>query len=174
MMSVRFIFLLFAMFLSGCAKSVYTDFDQQFPYQEIETYTIAAKANTSPISLDDSRIERALQNELNAKGLLQTGDAPNVTLRYFVEPKTESIAYGPTISFGYGSRRFGTRYETPVRFEQRDYGQLVVEMVDTASNQVVWRAVSNRKLTDSMSPSKKNAFISEQIHAMFADFPPGE
>ncbi|AMG29319.1 DUF4136 domain-containing protein [Grimontia hollisae] len=171
-MSARFLSLLFVAILSGCAQSVYTDFDQQFPYQDIETYNIAANVNTSPISLDGSRIERALQNEMRAKGLSETEESPDVSLRYFIEPKTESIAYGPTFSIGYGSRRFGTLYNTPIRIDQRDYGQLVVEMVDMISNHVVWRAVSNRKLTDSMTPASKNAFINQQVHAMFEHFPP--
>lgn len=172
-MSIRLFSVAMVLFLSGCAKSVYTDFDQQFAYQDIQTYDIAVKASTSPVSLDDSRIERALEREMAAKGIKETDTSPNVTLRYFVQPKTEAIAHGPSISFGYGSRRFGARYETPIRIEERDYGQLVVEMVDNQSNQVIWRAVSNRKLTDSMTPSSKNEFINEQVAAMFADFPPG-
>ncbi|USH04521.1 DUF4136 domain-containing protein [Grimontia kaedaensis] len=171
-MSARIFPVLFVLLLGGCAKSVYTDFDQQFPYQEIESYDIAMKSSTSPISLDDSRIERALEQEMAAKGIQETDASPDVTLRYFVQPKTEAVAYGPSFSFGYGSRRFGARYETPVRIEERDYGQLVVEMVDNQSNQVVWRAVSNRKLTDSMTPSSKNDFINEQVKDMFENFPP--
>ncbi|WP_325894838.1 DUF4136 domain-containing protein [Grimontia sp. NTOU-MAR1] len=171
-MSARIFPIFFVLLLAGCAKSVYTDFDQQFPYQEIETYDIAAKSSTSPISLDDSRIERALEREMAIKGIEEAKVAPNVTLRYFVQPKTEAVAYGPSFSFGYGTGRFGARYETPVRIEERDYGQLVVEMVDNQSNQVVWRAVSKRKLTDSMTPSSKNEFINEQVKDMFANFPP--
>lgn len=164
--------LLSVALLFGCAQSVYTDYEQSYPYNDIRTFEIAAKPSTSPISLNDQRIQQALERELEVKGLVETTEDPDVTVRYRIVPRSENIAYGPTFSFGYGRRNLGIGYEAPIRMEERQYGQLRVEMVDPKTNQVIWKAVSNRKLTDTMTPSSKNAFINEQIAAMFEAFPP--
>ncbi|MGF1768331.1 DUF4136 domain-containing protein [Enterovibrio makurazakiensis] len=171
-MYLRLISLIFILTLVGCAKSVYTDYDQQYDYSDIQSYKIVSPAGSNPTSLDDGRMKQAVKEELTAMGLIETGSEPNVNVRYFIEPKTENVAYGSSVRFGYGSRRFGVGYETPTRYEERSYGQLVVEMVNTTSNQVIWRAVSKRKLTDRMTPASKNAFIQEQIKEMFEEFPP--
>ncbi|OEE61807.1 hypothetical protein A1OK_08595 [Enterovibrio norvegicus FF-454] len=171
-MHLRLVSLLFISVLAGCAKSVYTDYDQQYPYSDIQSFNIVAHPSSVPISLDDSRIKRAVEEELRLLGLTEADNAPSVNIRYFIESKTESVAYGPSFRFGYGFNRIGIGYETPVRVEERDYGQLVVEMVDPITNQVIWRAISNRKLTDNMTPSSKNVFIQEQVKEMFKQFPP--
>ncbi|WP_407333505.1 DUF4136 domain-containing protein [Enterovibrio sp. 27052020O] len=171
-MHLRLISLLVTLLLVGCMKSVYTDYDQQYSYNDIQSFEIVAHPSSTPISLDDSRIKRAVEQELLLLGLTEADSNPSVNVRYFIEPKTESVAYGPSFRFGYGFNRVGIGYETPVRVEEREYGQLVVEMVDPRTNQVIWRAVSKRKLTDSMTPSSKNAFIQEQVKEMFKQFPP--
>lgn len=160
-------------FLAACTKSVYTDYNQHFAYNEIKTFEIAPTPSSSPISLDDNRIKLALVREMTAKGFVETSHSPDVLLRYRIDPRSESVAYGPSFSFGYGFRNFGIGYDTPLRIEEKHYGQLVVEMIDAKTNQVIWKAVSNRKLTDNMTPSNKNTFINEQIANMFMDFPPG-
>ncbi|WP_028023988.1 DUF4136 domain-containing protein [Enterovibrio calviensis] len=171
-MYLRLISLFFMLTLVGCAKNVYTDYDQQYAYNDIQSYEIVGPEGSSPSSLDDGRVKQAVSAELAAMGLTETDSEPNVNVRYFIEPKTENVAFGSSVRFGYGSRRFGMGYETPTRYEERSYGQLVVEMVDPMSNQVIWRAVSKRKLTDRMTPSSKNALIKEQVKEMFEEFPP--
>ncbi|MGF1865844.1 DUF4136 domain-containing protein [Enterovibrio norvegicus] len=170
----RLTLLLFSVALTGCASSVYTDYSSQFNFDAISSFDIIRQSSTSTISLDDNRIQKALSTELVATGLTPSTDPENadVTVQYAIVPKTENVAYGSSFSFGYGFRNVGVAASTPVRFEERSYGQLVVEMINTKTDEVVWKASSKRKLTESMTPESRRTFIQEQIVDMFEQYPP--
>ncbi|KXF80478.1 DUF4136 domain-containing protein [Enterovibrio coralii] len=166
-----FIPFLFSILLAGCANNVYTDLNQQYPFSQIETYDVSLPPSSKPISLDDERVKTALIQSLDARDLTEVASNPNVTIRYYIATKTEQIAYGPSFSFGYGYRNFGFGYDTPVRIDERDYGQLVIEMIDPKTNTVIWKAMSRQKLTENMSSKKKQELIVEQVDEMLKTLP---
>ncbi|MBE1275386.1 DUF4136 domain-containing protein [Enterovibrio baiacu] len=170
----RLTLLMFSVVLTGCASSVYTDYSSQFNFNAISSFELARQSSTSAISLDDNRIQKALTTELVAKGLTPSSeaDSADVTVQYAIVPKTENVAYGSSFSFGYGFRHVGVAASTPVRYEERSYGQLVIEMINTKTDEVVWKASSKRKLTESMTPENRRTFIQEQIVDMFEQYPP--
>ena len=59
----------------------------------------------------------------------------------------------------------------PVR--EIEEGKLVVELADSESKQVVWRAASRRYLNENQSPETRRELIDELVSEMFARFPPG-
>ncbi|MDD1780077.1 DUF4136 domain-containing protein [Enterovibrio sp. ZSDZ35] len=167
----KFILLFLAVVLAGCANNVYTDLNQQYPFSQIKTYDVSLPPSSKPISLDDERVKNALIQSIEARGLTETTSNPNVIFRYYIATKTEQIAYGPSFSFGYGYRNFGFGYDTPVRIDERDYGQLVIEMIDPKNNTVIWKSVSRQKLTENMSSTKKQQLIIEQVGDMIKTLP---
>ncbi|PKF49923.1 DUF4136 domain-containing protein [Enterovibrio nigricans] len=157
--------------LTGCASNVYTDLNQHYPFSKIETYDVTHPTSSTPTSLDDERVKQALIANLNQRKLTEVSVNPNVIFQYYISTKTEQIAYGPSFSFGYGYRNVGFGYDTPIRIDERDYGQLVIEMIDPKNNTVVWKAISRQKLTDSMSSFKKEELIVEQVADMINTLP---
>ncbi len=51
-------------------------------------------------------------------------------------------------------------------------GKLVVEIVVPEDSRVIWRAVSQKRLTEQMKPEKRSELINELIQEMFDNYPP--
>ncbi len=63
-------------------------------------------------------------------------------------------------------------YSSPSRYREYKYGKLVVELIDNDNNKIVWRSISQRKLTETMTPKSREEFIDEQVFEMFKNYPP--
>ncbi|WP_087017901.1 DUF4136 domain-containing protein [Thaumasiovibrio subtropicus] len=162
---------LMALFLTGCSMAPRTDFSANVDYSQFDTYQF--EDSTAPRSIDAKRIETALNSQLPEKGitLSHTDEAPLMVI-YRIEDERELQSFGTTVGFGYHSRNMGIGMSTPERYREVKFGRLVLEFVDTQSNQVVWQAVSTRRLTESMSPQRREAFFEREIREMLALFPP--
>ncbi|MEJ2765923.1 DUF4136 domain-containing protein [Photobacterium sp. MCCC 1A19761] len=169
---IPFLRLLFlTVVLTGCSAPVTTDYNAQINYTQFKTYQFAPGQSHSALSLDESRVEEAISVQLHSKGL-KPGENADLTVKHYIQQQSDFQSYGTSVGFGYGYRHVGVAYSTPVRYREYTYGKLIVELIDNQSNKVVWRAVSQRKLTESMTPSSREAFIDEQVFEMFKNYPP--
>ncbi len=165
----RIIFL--ALFLAGCSLAPRTDFNSNIDYDQYVSYQfVNAEA---PRTLDGQRIENALNSQLPIKGIQSVdGDLAPLMIQYRIDDETELQSYGTSIGFGYTSRNAGIGMSTPERYREVKYGKLVIEFIDTETNQIIWQAISQNRLTESMSPIKREAFITKQVEQMLLQYPP--
>jgi len=61
---------------------------------------------------------------------------------------------------------------SPTRYRERNYGKLVIEFLNPASQSIVWRSISQSPLNETMGSAKRTQFISAQIKLMLSNFPP--
>ena len=147
--------------LSACSVryDVRTDFDPEADFARFHSYAFAPRPKQdTPDILDNSLVRKRLEGmfraHLAAHGLAPAApDAADLVVRYWVtsEQKTEVSAvpaspfmYGPA-PYGYGypgpywGGRWGSMYDDVI---VRDYteGTLVLDLVDRAKDELVWRA----------------------------------
>ena len=67
--------------------------------------------------------------------------------------------------------RYGAGVSTPTRVKEKKYGKLSVNLIDTQTNDVVWRSVSQRQLTETMDSEERNEFVQDQVQQMFEEYP---
>ncbi|MEE3117537.1 MAG: DUF4136 domain-containing protein, partial [Pseudomonadota bacterium] len=91
--------------------------------------------------------------------------------RIVEEERLEQIGVGLGFGLGRGNFGWGLASAPPVR--EVEEGKLVVELVDTELNEVVWRAASRRYLNENQSPEKRRELIDEVVAEMFSKYPPG-
>ncbi len=166
--------VLVALLLTGCAANVVTDYDSQVAYDSYSSWAFAPGPEEGFTSLDSARIEEAIKQELTAEDLTRTTpDDADLLVRYRIEEverlDTRGFSYG--LGFGRGSFGWGLSTAPPVRKVRE--GQLVVELVDTSSDRIVWRAASKRYLNENQSPETRQELIDEVVTAMFNKYPPG-
>ncbi|MDF5662779.1 DUF4136 domain-containing protein, partial [Vibrio parahaemolyticus] len=128
----------------------------------------------APTSIDGRRIEQGLAEQLEGKGLIKVNSGGDLYVHHDIVEESELVSSGSSVSFGYGWNSFGVITSSPERYKERKYGKLVVELVDAKANQVVWKGVSSRKLSESMSSEKRESLIQEEIAKMFESYPYGE
>jgi len=158
--------------IAGCSADVATDYDVQLNYNLFKTYSFAARPGNTVISLDSARVESAITAQLNSKGLKLQEKAADLTVRHYIQQQSDFQSYGTNVGFGYGYRNVGVAFSSPNRYREYKYGKLVVELIENDNNQIVWRSISQRKLTDTMTPKSREEFIDEQVSEMFKNYPP--
>ena len=163
---------LFAISVTACT-TVTTDVDKQADFSSYKTFDFGEQSET-PTSLDARRIEQGLATQLESKGLSRVQSGGDLYVHHDIIKESELVSSGSSFSVGYGWNSFGVITSSPERYKEKKYGKLVVELVDTKANQVVWKGVSSRKLTESMSTEKREELISEEVTKMFENYPYGK
>ena len=123
---------------SAAAQSVQSDFDRAFQFSNLKTFSFAVQRRgvTDPLSTDslnDGRIRTGLESQLIANGFRMETEKADFVIAYYVTTKNKLSVQ----DFGYGPPRwFGGR---DIRVNQDTEGTLMVDFIDTRTNQVIWR-----------------------------------
>ncbi len=160
-----------ALLITACG-TVTTDVDKQADFSSYKTFNFGEQGD-APASIDARRIEQGIAIQLEGQGMKEVGHGGDIYVHHDIVTSTEFVSSGSSLSFGYGWNSFGVVTSSPDRYRERKYGNLVVELVDIKANQVVWKGVSNRKLTASMDTERRERLITEEIAKMFENFPYG-
>lgn len=180
--------LLIIVSLSGCATKPYveTDYEAGYNFAALKTFAVkSAKQDTkeniliSPFTL--SHIHSLVNGEL-AKRYQSVSESATpdffVTYHVVMEEKLESSAYDQTYAMGYWGR--GYRYPSPMFYRPvfdggvRIYnqGSLIIDMVDAKTQRPIWRGVSEKRLSKSLSPQKQREILTGAVMEVLAQFPP--
>lgn len=160
--------------LTGCASNVVTDYNASAAFSQYHSWAFAQDDEKSKaVSLDGARIRSALEKELTTKNLNRADSgAADLLVHYRIEDVERLDTSGMSFGLGLGRGAFGFGLGTAPPVQQVQEGKLVVELVDTATNQVVWRAISKRHLNDDQSPETRSKLIQEVVAEMFTKYPP--
>lgn len=166
---------LIALALAGCAANVVTDYNHAAVFGHYATWAFAEDAGEGTfVSLDGSRVQRAVERELNRKAMRQVpADEADLLVNWQIVEEERLEQTGVGLGFGFGSGHFGWGVAAPPPVREVHEGKLVVELVDTDTRQVVWRAASRRYLRESQSPETRSRLIDEVVSEMFSKYPPG-
>lgn len=173
---MRFVMLaIAALTLTGCASNVVTDYNSSVVFGNYSSWAFAGEEDASSFtSLDGSRVRAAIERELNRKALRRVPDTEAdllVNWQIVPEEKLEQTGFG--LGFGFGSGNFGWALSAPPPVREVKEGKLVVELADSQSKEVVWRAASRRYLNENQSPETRRKLIDEVVAEMFSKYPPG-
>jgi len=170
----RLIFpLLLCSFLIACTTTPVSDYALGHDFSQYKTFTFVIPPESAVVSIDSKRIEDETAAQLKVKGLSQTQpQSADLQINYRLEMTTELESNGGTFGFGIGLGRAGIGMSTPSSYNENQYNKLVIEFINPASKSIIWRSISQNKLTDTMSAQQRNDFIVKEIALMLSDYPP--
>lgn len=173
-----FLLWVLALSLTGCASNVVTDYDSTAEFDQYASWAFTSAAHSgdtsSIISLDGNRVRDAVERELGALSMQKVPEKEAdllVSWQIVEEERLERQGVGLGLGFGSGNFGWGISSAPPVR--EVEEGKLVIELVDAADRQVVWRAASRRYLNEDQSPATRGKLIDEVVAEMFSRYPPG-
>jgi hypothetical protein len=120
------------------AQAIQSDFDRAFDFSRLRTYAYAqqARAANDPLvvnPLNDRRVVAAIDSQLGALGYTRdTTGAPDVLVAYHATTRNRVSVH----DWGYGPGPWGSRR---IDLDPYTEGTLVVDFVEAASRQLVWR-----------------------------------
>ena len=155
------------------------DYDKQADFTKYKTYAFSEDALNLPIEqLNRDRIIKAVETELTAKGFSKS-DTPDVLIDLQVKAKQETEAtatntggmgmYGGRYGFAGGYGYGGT---THVTYNDYVVGSLFINMVDKATEKIVWQGRGSKTLDEDATPAKRDANINAGVKQIFTQYPP--
>lgn len=167
------------LFLSGCVSPTTVDYDRAaaskfgsykcFIVDSRETRSHYQGVVLSPIV--DRRIERAISNELQAKGLTQNCGKHDFRVTFNTVTKTVtdvndlSLGASPFRRYPY----MGHRGYSHIDIDQYEQGTFLVDIIDEESKELVWRGAYTKRLGWS-APTE--AEVKQIMGEILAQFPP--
>ena len=170
--------LLFVSFLVGCASQYKTshDFQEGFKFSELSTYALSPErgaAKNSPYfsDIDRARLEKAFRTEMARLGLREVKiEEADVLLAYAVLTDNRQDFRVNSLGVGFSRRH---RYGGGVSFvDTKDYqqGTVIVDVIDSASNESVWRAVSTGRVRNDKNIEKRQRRIDRIVKGIFSKY----
>ncbi|MEE8059001.1 MAG: DUF4136 domain-containing protein [Pseudomonadales bacterium] len=173
--------------MAGCAAiRVTTDYDASRDYAALKTYAWlepSKKLIVDPLvdnDLMNSRVRRSVESEMTVLGYVKArGDkGADFLISYHVSAEDKlsvssfhsHFGYYPCWHgcFGYGQ---GLGHGSDISVRQYKQGTFMLDVVDLASNELMWRGVASKQL-NSGSPEERDDYVREIVAAILAKFPP--
>ncbi|HEX9581246.1 MAG TPA: DUF4136 domain-containing protein [Gemmatimonadales bacterium] len=164
-----------AVLVTACAGLMANaDFDPATNFGAYQTYAWAPRdaLPTGDPRLDanpffDARVRSAVDTELAARGFTQSASGPGLLVHYHASVRERLDVYRVDREAGYSSG-YGERDNVTVYEE----GTLLVDLVDAASNRVIWRGWALSDIGGVIdNPERMEQRILESTRKMFEKFP---
>jgi hypothetical protein len=157
------------------ADKIKTDFDKSASFSEFKTYAFKPGLLMLAEGRDrvDEQMVSAMRRELNAKGFTEVQENPSLFVTYFgtlgaMSSSGNLYAPGQLARYDWGIPQgwSGVASDTVLT------GSLLIEVVNAASKQLLWRARIEGAVKNLNKPEKQGPRINEFIQKALKDFPP--
>jgi hypothetical protein len=151
---------LMALWLLAAAAAPSVEYDPQVDFSQYHTWSWHKGATPAANLVAEKRIRDSIEKALSARGLSRT-EGTGALLVLYRASKTTDIALAPIGT---------TAPTTPTGIRYVEKGSLVVEMLDAASRNVVWRGHVAGALK--YGPSEIGEQVQDAVAALLERFPP--
>ena len=167
--------LLITLILSSCSSiKVFSDYDRNIDFSNYETFAyFKPEIDKVDISdLDKRRILKALDSEINLKGLSKS-ETPDLLIGFTTKAK-EQIYVNTGNNFGWGwGWGFNPWFWGNGGYNSvstRTEGTLYVNIIDAATKQLIWQGKGRGGINEFMK--NRDERISLFIHEIIENYPP--
>lgn len=177
--------------LAGCASQpeFFLDYDREFAFETLRTYRWYDDAHPSKTAeyrqynASDRRVRTYVDRELQRSGFEEVAYGPaDFLVNYSIsrEEKTSISSFAgypqPGVHGGVGVGSYGSAvslgYSSGPSVKTYKEGTVVIDVIDTREDQIVWRSLAEGRLQKSLSHSEKDALASKLARELMAEFPP--
>jgi hypothetical protein len=172
--SIVYMSLAFLLTMTACSHTdVRFDYERGVDFSKFKTFDFIPVPEAlveNPLVI--KRIGNAIIKEMEAKGLTHDAKADLlIAIHTGVEDKIDVASYGyayaPYYRYGYWGRGYGGA--TVSRYEE---GTLVIDLVDNAEDELVWRGEASKALPYNPTPEQIDKIIDEVVSKTLANYPP--
>lgn len=174
---VAFAFL--AVLAASCSSwRVSSDWDRGADFARLATFAWMPRDPAAPDPLDANslvrnRVTSSVERELQGKGLRRTDGPADVLVAYHSSTRDRvEVTTWPAWGYGWGRRAWRAPGWGPrIDVSQYTEGSLVVDLVDPATTDLLWRGIV-RTVIDDASGSEER--VAAAVHALFESYPPAQ
>jgi hypothetical protein len=184
-LKVTLLLVITALFAACSSIQVSQDYTPTADFSALQTYRWSAdilkkEKNTEGNNpLLNSRIHSAMDNKLAAMGyrLSEQADADFV-VSYQTDVRQRLTSDGTSGVFSVGFGNFGNfgaiGIGTGASIRDEDEAALMIDIIDSKDNSLLWRGVSTRYVYTHNDPEELTKTINAHVDAILEQFPPGK
>jgi hypothetical protein len=148
------------------SPTVKVTFDKETDFSKYKTYDWVPNQQPVENPVNHIRITRAVERELELKGLTKSMESPDLRVTYFakVEKKLKGQGYQEDSPWSPTSD-----LRTVVDFKRVQEGTIIVELLDDDTKLILWRGVATGRAP---TPDEVGPVIDSTITKVLADYPP--
>jgi hypothetical protein len=171
----------------GAEVQVNTDWNPNVDFQQYKTFAfLPDTVDKSLPPFANDRIKAAIDSALKKRGLTETTSDPQLYVTYRANQHSEtqyttvSSGYGYGAGWGgwggygyggyYGGMGYGGVGVSTTTQQQIPFGNLIVVLVDTKLNEMVWRGNAKAEIAEDMQGRAQQ--LESAMNQMFYNFPP--
>lgn len=155
----------------GCSSlKLSTDYDREVDFKAYKTFSFKEAAKPrNPVARRS--VEYAVGMALEGRGLKQVEKDGDLSIfgHFVVDQRTQIDSYGYSMTGWYGWN-WGVAAPTEVR--TIPVGTLLLDLVDSKTNKLVWRGLVNDDISTSIEPEEREKKAIKIAKDLFANFPP--
>jgi len=143
-------------------------FDQDTDFRHFKTYDWVTTQEPAANPANHIRMIRAVEAELEAKGLTKSMESPDLRVTYFakVEKKLKGTGYQSDSPW-----QSTSDLRTVVDFKRVQEGTVIIELLDEATKLTLWRGVA---VGPAPSPDEVGPVIDATVRKILAEYPPAK
>ena len=162
--------------LAACsAAQVSVDFNPAADFSGFQTYTWVDEApQVDDIRMQSDiiagRVRTAVETVLEEKGFRKVASGADFEVGWM--SSTEDRVQYSEFNRMYRGGRYGAYWTTETHAHEYTAGTLVIDILDAASSELVWRGIGEGKARFGQEPAEAQARALEVMREILADFPP--
>ena len=168
--------------VTSCASvKVASNYDDKTNFGDYKTFAFYKKGvdKVDISDLDKRRILKAIEKELEAKGLTKSKN-PDVLVNIFTKSRKKIDVYNNNRYFGWYPWYYGGFGPLGLGFGSNAYqtvtksteGTLFIDLIDAKKKELAWQGVGTGALRSAKNIEKKEERISEFVTEIMANYPP--
>ena len=166
--------------VSACSGvRVTTDYDPAADFSKLRSYAWLDERSgvqgdrADVTSLIDRRVRRAVDTELQRKGLRAVGRGEaDALVAYHLGVETRLDVNTIHSGYGYGRGVYRGGVATHTTVSEYQEGTLLVDVIEPESKQLIWRGSGQSRLRRSSTPEQREQRIDEAVAQILESFPP--
>ena len=157
--------------LAACSSLQTTaDYDRQVDFSRYHTFAFKSVQDLHN-DIMTRRIESALADGLTARGLIRDDANPDLWVVSHVRLSHETVIYTWDTGWGYGWRWHGPGGAIST-VDQIPIGTLILDLVDSRVNQLVWRGTATGTLDPKAGADERDRRLRHAVAEMLKAYPP--
>ncbi len=167
--------IVLTLLVSACAtapRSPVVDFNPEYNFSSVKTYGFTYSDNIDHTTLDGSRIEKAIEQEMAIKGLKKVDQKPDILIRFSFtrEDKQKIVSFDQHFShrLWYGGYPF---YDNNMDVLDYTEAKLIIEAINPKTQRSVWQAEKTRVERETNSPIEREAQLQVMVSFLLSALP---
>lgn len=167
----RILILFLFIGLLSC-KSIYVDYDTQEDFSKYSTYNYYEGLDSGLEEFDESRVKRAIDNEMRDKGFTKSNE-PDVWINFYADKSVKVKESYVGVGIGQQSRNFGFGMNTQIPIQRQSQLQdMTIDIIDAKTKALIWQTSSQFKWPKSRDLSIREATYDKNTQKLLKTFPP--